>query len=226
MRDKVIKWLQNGANAQDGLQLMKQSGASQLTLRLIQSNPAGNKRFMVDYLSKKYEIKNEYSVFCEPEISFKRKSKSFREEFPFLNESNCPVELEALASRKFNKYHAYVDLHKKLRNCTSLGECADVSRSLIESYIENRTIWNELNYYNVHKSLLGKHPIFQEFARRKKLLSLPVKELVLRQQKIENNIWRIKSELKKGNKPHLDVERKERLVGYESELEEVKRLLE
>lgn len=225
MREKVITWLINGANAQDGVKLMEQSESSHLTLRLMRSNPAGNKRFMVDYLCRKYGVSNGYSVSFEPEVSIKKKTKSFREEFHFLNESDCPVELEALASRKFGRYHAYIDFHKQLRNCTSLEQCADVSRKLIDSYMENRAIWSELNYYRTHKSLLGKHPIFQEFARRKQLLSLPVKELVLRQQKIENNIWRVGNEIKKGNKPHLDVERRQRLFGYESELAEVKRLL-
>lgn len=225
MKEKVINWLQNGSNAQEGVRLMEQAGASPLTLRLIRSNPAGNKRMMVAFLCKKYGICEDYAVDFEPEVNFHRKTKSFRDEFPFLNEKTCPVELEALASRKFGRYHAYVDLHRQLRNCTSLEQCTDVSRQLIDSYIENRTIWEELNYYRLHHVLLGKHPIFQEFARRKELLTLPIKELVLRQQKIESNIWRVKSELKKGDKPHLDTDRRERLIGYESELEEVKRLL-
>lgn len=225
MKGKVINWLQNGSNAQEGVCLMEQAGASPLTLRLIRSNPAGNKRVMVVFLCKKYRISEEYSVGFEPEVNFHRKSKSFRDEFPFLNDKACPVELEALASRKFGRYHAYVDFHRQLRNCTSLEQCADVSRQLIDSYIENRSIWEELNYYKQHRTLLGKHPIFKEFARRKELLTLPIKELVLRQQKIESNIWRVNSELRKGDKPHLEIKRRERLTGYESELEEVKRLL-
>lgn len=136
------------------------------------------------------------------------------------------MELETLASRKFGKYHAYVRLHPKLRDCTSLQECADVSRKLNDSYIDNRMIWEELNYYKEHHTLLGKHPAFAEFRRRSELLKLPVKELVRRQRQVENNIWRVKSEMAKGDKPHLDIIRRERLVGYEKELEDINRLLE
>ncbi|RGN42354.1 hypothetical protein DWW69_19475 [Bacteroides sp. AF16-49] len=150
----------------------------------------------------------------------------FREEFPFLNEANCPVELEALTSRKFNSYYSYIDYHRKLRDCTNLQEAADISKKIIDNYIENRAIWEELNWYKDHGVLLGKHPIFNEFKRRKELLGMSIKELVLRQQKIEQNIWRVKNELKKGDKPHLETERKQRLTGYEKELKEVKRLLE
>ncbi len=46
--------------------------------------------------------------------------------------------------------------------------------------------------------LLGKHPAFAEFRRRSELLKLPVKELVRRLRQVENNIWRVKSELAKG----------------------------
>lgn len=227
MRDKVIIWLKNGANAQEGLHLMEQADASLLTLRLIKSNPAANKRFMVKFLCDKYCIQDNYTINWQaPEVVFKEKKKPFREEFPFLNSSNCPVELEALASRKFGRYHAYIELHKKLRDCTSFEECAAVSKQLIDSYLDNRAIWAELNYYQKHKKLLGKHPIFREFSRRKELLTLSVKDLIYRQQKIENNIWRVKNEIKKGDKPHLDVERNERLTFYEAELREVKRLLE
>lgn len=136
------------------------------------------------------------------------------------------MELEALASRKFNKYHSYVRLHPKLRDCTSLQQCADISRELIDNYIDNRMIWDELNYYKEHHILLGKHPAFVEFRRRGELLKLPIKELVRRQRQVENNIWRVKSEMLKGDKPHLDPLRRERLTGYEKELADINRLLE
>lgn len=151
---------------------------------------------------------------------------SFREEFPFLNEPDCPMELEALASRKFNRYHAYVRLHHELKDCTSLEKCADVSRQLIDNYLDNRMIWEELNWYKQHHTLLGKHPAFAEFNRRKELLTLPIKELLQRKRQVEMNIWRVKSEMKKGDKPHLDATRRERLAGYERELEDINRLLE
>lgn len=117
-------------------------------------------------------------------------------------------------------------LHPQLRDCTSLQQCADISRELIDSYIDNRMIWDELNYYREHHSFLGKHPAFAEFRRRSELLQLPVKELVRRQRQVENNIWRVKSEMAKGDKPHLDPIRREKLVGYERELTDINRLLE
>lgn len=136
------------------------------------------------------------------------------------------MELEALASRKFTKYRAYVRLHRQLRDCTSLEDCAKVAGELVDNYIDNRLIWEELTWYKEHGSLLGKHPAFAEFRRRKELNNLPVKQLVKRQQQVEMNIWRVKSELAKGDKPHLDATRRERLAGYEKERADIVRLLE
>lgn len=223
MRDKVIEWLRMGANAQEGVRLMENAGAPLLTLRLIRANPTANVRLMADYLRRKYNVCPEEKKQL-PAISFPA-ANPFRREFPFLGKPGCPVELEALASRKISKYHAYVALHSNLRDCTSLQECADVAGELIDNFIENRIIWDELNYYQEHHSLLGKHPIFIEFQRRNNLLHMPIKDLVLRQQQVQQNMWRVKSELAKGTKPHLDGVRKERLAGYEQELNDINRLL-
>ena len=151
---------------------------------------------------------------------------SFRDEFPFLNRPDCPMELEALASRKFAKYHAYVRLYERLRECSTLDECAKVAGELVDNYIDNRLIWQELNWYQEHGSILGKHPAFAEFRRRKELVKMPVRELMTRLRRVEMNIWRVKSELVKGDKPHLDAVRHERLAGYEKERADILRLLE
>jgi hypothetical protein len=227
IKNKVKSWLLEGASTSEGLRLIQEANAPAHVLRLIRSNPLANRQVMITYLCRFCEIETNNEVCIRsPGITVAtRKSESFRDEFPFLNEQGCPSELETLASRKFARYHSYVQLHKQLRDCTSLKECADTSRQLIDNYLENRAIWEELNYYKEHHTPLGKHPIFKEFTRRKELLSLSIKELMIRKSKIESNIWRVKDEIKKKNKPHLDALRSERLVSYEAELTEVNRLL-
>ena len=136
------------------------------------------------------------------------------------------MELEALASRKFTKYRAYVRLHRKLRDCISLQECARVAGELVDNYIDNRLIWQELNWYKEHGTILGKHPAFAEFRRRKQLMKMNVRQLMTRLRQVEMNIWRVKNEMAKGDKPHLDAVRHDRLVGYEKERTDIRRLLE
>lgn len=154
------------------------------------------------------------------------KGRGFRDEFPFLDRPGCPVELEALASRKFTKYRAYVRLHRQLRDCTDLAQCTKVAGELVDNYIDNRRIWQELNWYKEHGTLLGKHPAFAEFRRRKQLNFMPVKQLMERLRQVEMNIWRVRNEMAKGDRPHLDAMRRERLAGYEKERADILRLLE
>lgn len=227
MKQTILTWLRAGANAEEGVQLLTEAGAPSLTLRLVKTNPVANRRLMIDWLCKKYGIDEDYTYVATAQVVLfsERKPLSFRDEFPFLNDPKCPSELEALASRKFARYHNYVNLHKKLRDCTSTEQCAKVSRELINSYLENRMIWEELNYYQQHGSILGKHPIFAAFHRRKELLTLNVKQLMIRQKRLKNNIWRVQDELAKRDKPHLELERLARLQAYQSELAEINRLL-
>lgn len=227
MKQTILTWLRAGANAEEGVQLLTEAGAPSLTLRLVKTNPVANRRLMIDWLCKKYGIDEDYTYVATAHVVLfsERKPLSFRDEFPFLNDPKCPPELEALASRKFARYHNYVNSHKKLRDCTSTEQCAKVSRELINSYLENRMIWEELNYYQQHGSILGKHPIFAAFHRRKELLTLNVKQLMIRQKRLKNNIWRVQDELAKRDKPHLELERLARLQAYQSELAEINRLL-
>lgn len=129
MKQDIITWLKSGANAQEGVQLMKRAGAPSLALRLVSSNPIRHKKMMVEWLVQKFNVNESLHVVHQTTevVVFKEKPKPFREEFPFLDQPDCPVELEALASRKFSRYHDYVKLHSKLRECRSLEECAQVA---------------------------------------------------------------------------------------------------
>lgn len=149
----------------------------------------------------------------------------FRDEFPFLDDIDCPIELQTLATRKISAYRAYVHLHERLLDCQTREECADVAGDLIKSFIDNRMMWLELDYYKQHHAILGKHPIFDEFNRKKRLLSMSLIDLLGRKKQLEMNIWRTKSLFKKGGSPDIQVKRKERLNGYESELANVVRLI-
>lgn len=228
MREDILTWLKSGANAQEGVQLLNRAGAPSLAITMVSSNPEIYRQMMVDWLLNRFDISRDVAMVKQSAsvVVYKERQKPLREDFPFLGKPNCPVELEALASRKISKYHNYVELHAQLRSCSSLDECARIARAVLDNYMENRAIWQEMHYYQEHGKVLGKHPIFHAYARRKNLLSMSIKDLMVRKQQLENNIWRVQSELKKADKPHLDAQRRERLEAYQSELAEVNRLLD
>ena len=154
-----------------------------------------------------------------------RAKRRLREEFPFLASPDCPLELKALVTDRISSYHAYHDAYAELFTASTPEECADVARRLINAYIENRRMWAELEYYQEHKKILGHHPIFRQFSNMKLLRSMNLKDLIRREERVKKNIWRVQSEINKGDKPALEIPRKEKIRGYLAELAEIKRLL-
>jgi hypothetical protein len=215
--------LRDGADVGEGIRLLEAAGAPALASRLFRLAPAANRRALEGWLRRRFGVDGE-RLAVRPAAG--AAARPLRDEFPFLGSPGCPVELEALASRKISRYHAYVAAHARLRDSVSPEERAATCGELLDGYLENRLIWEELDHYRLHGAPLGRHPIFAEFRRRGELLKLSVKELCERRRRVEGNIWRTKSEMARGDKPHLDAIRRERLDGYRRELAEIDRLLE
>ena len=53
-----------------------------------------------------------------------------------------------------------------------------------------------------------------------------MKELIRKEKQLRDNIWRIKSEIAKGDKPYLLYDREQRLKEREKELELVTQMLD
>lgn len=195
---------------------------------MVKLTPDKNLDLIVRELSKLAKISSDDLHQPEPTTTKSTRPspvRSFRDEFPFLAQSDCPMELKALVTDKFSSYYRYRDLHSQLADCTSVVECANLSRDIIDSYLENRAIYAELEYYKQHRTILGKHPIFKHFHKMAVLRKMSIKDLVIKQQQIEHNIWRIESEIKKKDKPHLESERLARIEQKRAELAEVNRIL-
>jgi hypothetical protein len=192
---------------------------------MVKANPAKNLQRMIKELSSIANVTPVVSCLPSDPLTVRSSVKGLREEFPFLKEPGCPLELRALVTDKFSSYYRYRELHAGLKDCENATQCADACRSLIDNYQENRAIYAELDYYQKHKVVLGKHPIFRHFNKMRGLRKLTTKELVRKQLQLEHNIWRIESEIKKKDKPHLETERRVRLNHKQAELAEVNRLL-
>ena len=150
----------------------------------------------------------------------------FRDDFPFLRDPDCPHELMILVGYKITAYHKYIDGHKKLFECTSLEDCTATAKQIIDNYQENRLIYEELEFYKEHKQCLGKHPIFKVRRKFENFKSMSQRMLYkLHDTTIPHRIWRIESEIKKGDKPHLDTERQQRIMECKAEMAEIARLL-
>lgn len=216
MRLEIIGWVKSGAPLHEGVRLFALlAGDDHPFLKLIQADSEANYPILIYELCRRFGL--------EPEQITKR--EKFRDNWPFLNEPNCPPELKILAADKISAYHRYTRAHSLLFDCVTAEEQLATVKVLIRSYLENRSIIAEFVHYKEHGHGLGKHPVFRQLRELESLRTLNPVELVQLKGKLEHNIWRIEKELSSGTKPHLEAERTERLRWKRMQLEEVTKLL-
>lgn len=212
--DEVRRWLDSGAEVQEGLRLLNKYAPNIYLRQLVIINAHKYKGLLIKSLS----------AFANASVTV-LPVRSFRNDWQFLSNKDCPNELKILAADKITAYRNYVAAHELLFDCATQEDCFVTSKKVIENYIENRNIYSELTYYKEHDKILGKHWIFNETKRLAQLRNLPIKELFSRKENLEESVWRIGNEIKKGNKPHLAESRETRLKIKERELIEVERMI-
>lgn len=148
-----------------------------------------------------------------------------RDDFPFLNQPDCPLELKILAANKITAYHNYVHAHAQLFGCTNNQQQFEVVKKVVENYIENRLIYQEFDYYKKHKALLGLHPIFKIYKKNIAMRKLSPIALVKKQSNLNKAIARLKKDIALSSIAHLQVAREQSLKIKLAELAEVNRLL-
>ena len=91
------------------------------------------------------------------------KTTKLREEFPFLGRKDCPEEFAILVNKMLTAYDDYRSDREKLYDIdkNNLEACYQGARSVLDAHICNREIWDELNHYKVHGTILGKRPEFK-----------------------------------------------------------------
>lgn len=232
-KDKVTEWLHSGADYDAGLQLYVQAvGKGHPTIYILRKKTPTNYQLLVKSLCHRAGVhepnknhpanRNAKNAKSEQQ---KAKSKPLRADYTFLSEPGSPNELKILVSNKITAYNEYKAAHAKLfDNLLPDEEFANI-RTLVENYIENHTIHLELAHYQKTRTILGKHPIFEELKRLKKYRQTNSVELFKQKKRVEHNIWRIKKLIDSGDKPHLRVERIAKIKYYELELAEIEKFI-
>jgi hypothetical protein len=216
----VQAWLRAGAEVQSGLLLFSRFSKNRRFPALVRLNPAKYRPLLIEKLCSMAGIENRNP----PTAPIPR--RRFRDDFPFLRDPDCPSELKILAADKITAHDKYLRAHERLFDCTTLEECFSTAREAIDNFMENRAIFTELDYYREHRSILGKHRIFEYLRRFRKLKNSNIVELMTEQRRLRSAIWRINDEIKKGTKPHLLTEREYRRQQKETLLAEVTRLID
>ena len=214
---EIEQWLRSGAGVQEGLRLLSVYKPNPLFARMVERYPDKYAPLLVRTLA---------GVGMDSITRTAARSKSLREEWPFLDDPDCPPELKILAADKITALRNFAREHDRLSSCDSLEACLETARKCVFFYCQNRKILSEFAFYKEHGTMLGKHPVFQEMNRRRELLSAGPLELERKRQNLRDAIWRLGKQLRSGKRPDLAASRMELLATKERELSETIKLIE
>ncbi|MBO5054550.1 MAG: hypothetical protein J6C44_10035 [Muribaculaceae bacterium] len=132
------------------------------------------------------EARSKYAETPEP----MRKMIRFRERFPFLNSTDCPDVIKIGLADMFTAYAGFKEAHRRLR---VMGDDADAINAakdceqVVEDYINNREIWDELEHYKSTGQILGKAVGFKTPELKENLAEMPEAELIQKLQSARSN---------------------------------------
>lgn len=214
----IDRWLNSGAEVTEGLRLLSIHAPNKWLAELVSRAPG-----KYSYLLR--ETLTPFASDASFSSTVARRDGSFRKDWPFLSDPDCPPELKVLAADMITSWHNYVNGHEELYSCLSQEACFATAKKTVENFSRNCRIRDEFQYYKEHHRVLGKHPVFATARRLADLRSLPITSLIRKQRTLLGNIWRIRHEMAKGDRPDLQEERSLRLSQRQVELAEVEKMI-
>jgi hypothetical protein len=116
------------------------------------------------------------------------------DEFPFLDDDDCPDEFKILLSDKFKAYRKYLEGRKELKAIIAAGATNEdifaIAKKTVENYELNLDIYDELNYYKEDKQILGKHQIFEDRMQKQRVGNMSTIELTQSQKNLRSYVSR------------------------------------
>jgi transcriptional regulator with XRE-family HTH domain len=127
-----------------------------------------------------------------------KKTIRFRESFPFLKEPDCPDILKVLVADMFTAYGKYREAHAQLADMpddAELQETAKLSEEIVENFLANREIWDELEFYRDNHSLLGKCDKVKELQASEDLKNMSDIDLMTARNNASANLSKAKKRI-------------------------------
>lgn len=105
-----------------------------------------------------------------------------RNEFPFLNDENCPEVLLIAVGRKITAFNKEKELNAKIIALKETNpeseELQELAEKAIHHFNENEKLYKELKHYGETGEILGEHELFAEYAFKKEVDAMSNKELI------------------------------------------------
>lgn len=142
-------------------ELRKLAGLSETAFRTMQRKAADSPHISSAFIGAVGEINAEETTVNVPVTPVVENVIRFRDRFPFLNSPDCPDVLKILVADMFTAYDLYLKTFRELGELpddAELEQAFGIAKTTVENYLEDRSIWEELEYYRDNHVLLGKHP--------------------------------------------------------------------
>lgn len=104
-------------------------------------------------------------------------------------------------------------------------QISEHSKSAVRNWLENQSIWKELNHYKKTGTILGKHRLFSHFKKVQEIKAKSIGELYRLKVQLEDNIDQTKRRIRKDSVNTNNGQRQERVIRMIQELKEVNQLL-
>lgn len=145
----------------------------------------------------------------KPASETTKKMIRFRDKYTFLSEPDCPDVLKVLVADMFTAYGNYRSAFARLQ---VLGDeesekAAAECEAIVEQYLANREIWEELEYYQEHHVVLGKAAKFREMEVKEDISQISDVDLVGKLRSAQVNLSKQKKALAKAEAEGKDLER-------------------
>lgn len=130
-----------------------------------------------------------------------KKMLRFREKYDFLNSPDCPDVLKILVADMFTAYGEYKAAHARLQTLGDEDSAAAVAdcEKVVSEYLRNREIWEELEYYREHGTILGKASKFKEIQAAEDLSALADVDLMKQLQSATVQVSKQKKKVAEGH---------------------------
>ena len=139
-----------------------------------------------------------------------------REKYPFLRSQDCPEEFKIMVADMFTAYDNYREAYTLLSDKNTKDENLQLAEAVVENYLANRAMWEELDYYLANGEILGNLPIFELLKLRKEISALTDMDLMKKLNTTKPNITKSKKAIEGAKN---DEEKSEANTRYEKWLQ-------
>lgn len=172
-----------------------------------------------DFSDDEKEIVEKLKVEYVKLPTVSKETLKFRERYPFLSHPECPDELKIMVSDMFAAYDLYRIAYNQLGEEKSQDENLANAQAVVENYLANKQMWDELDYYKENGKVLGEHPLLQELKLKDEIKAMTDLELPKKVANAKSNITRSNTAVDKADTDEKLAKAQERLAHWNNYLE-------